>query len=176
MPEAGNDPGGDGVADIQDDDWNRRGCALRRTRSRSPVGHDHVDLLTDKFGRERGELVVFLVGPAERDDEGLAFDVSEIPKAGSECLDTACKDRGGGRPEKSDSGRRLLRARRDRPGGCRAADEGDELAPSQVIEVHFGPAPPIRIAGYRVGEEQPAGSRPERKLARAAAPVPPARP
>ena len=81
MPEAGNDPGGDGIADIQDDDWNRRGCVLRRTRSRSPMGHDDVDGLTDKLSRERRELVVFLVGPAERDDDGLAFHISEIAKA-----------------------------------------------------------------------------------------------
>src|SRR5215204_4220840 len=59
LPEAGDDPGGNGVADIQDDDWNRRGCMLRRKRSRSPVGHDDVDVLTDKFSRERRELVVF---------------------------------------------------------------------------------------------------------------------
>jgi hypothetical protein len=81
LPQAGNDPGGNGVADIQDDDWNRRGCVLRRKRPRRSVGHDDVDVLTDEFSRERGELVVFLVGPAERDDDGLAFHISEIAKA-----------------------------------------------------------------------------------------------
>jgi hypothetical protein len=44
-------------------------------------GHDDVDVLTDKLSRERRELVVFLVGPAERDDDGLAFHISEIAKA-----------------------------------------------------------------------------------------------
>src|ERR1700730_1003570 len=37
--------------------------------------------------------------------------------------------------------RRLLRARRDGPCSCRAADQGYELASLQVIELHFGPLP-----------------------------------
>jgi len=45
------------------------------------MGHDDVDVLTDKLSRERRELVVFLVGPAEPDDDGLAFHISEIAKA-----------------------------------------------------------------------------------------------
>jgi hypothetical protein len=36
----------------------------------------------------------------------------------------------------------LLRARRERPTSSRAADERDELAARQLIELHFGALPP----------------------------------
>jgi len=54
--------------------------------------------------------------------------------------------------------RRLLRARRERPcsGRC-AAQQRDEIAPSQLIGLHSVPASQGRFAGYRIGEEQSAG-------------------
>jgi hypothetical protein len=51
--------------------------------------------------------------------------------------------------------RRLLRARRDRPRG-RAAEQRDELAPFQLIELHCQQAR-AGFAGYRIGEDQSAG-------------------
>jgi hypothetical protein len=54
--------------------------------------------------------------------------------------------------------RRLLRARRKRPRGRRAAGKRDELAPFQLIELHSIPASQRRIAGYRIGEDQSGGN------------------
>jgi hypothetical protein len=54
-------------------------------------------------------------------------------------------------------GHRLLRARRERPHRRRAPEKRDELAPSQLIELHSIPASQGRIAGYRIGEDQSAG-------------------
>jgi len=48
-----------------------------------------------------------------------------------------------------------LRARRERPRGCSAAEKRDEVAPFQLIELHSIP-PPARIAGYRIGIDQSA--------------------
>ena len=54
--------------------------------------------------------------------------------------------------------RRLLRARRQRPRGRRAAEQRDELASFQLIELHPVPASQSRIAGYRIASDQSAGS------------------
>src|SRR6516165_2713346 len=52
--------------------------------------------------------------------------------------------------------RPAARARRERPGGSRAAEQGDKLAPLQVIE-HSVPSQG-RIAGYRIRNGQSAGT------------------
>jgi hypothetical protein len=50
----------------------------------------------------------------------------------------------------------LLRARRERPRGSRAAEQGDELAAFQLIELHLIPASEGRTVGYRIGKDQSA--------------------
>src|SRR5262245_8263924 len=50
----------------------------------------------------------------------------------------------------------LLRARRERPRG-RAADERDEPASIQLIELHSIPPSQGRVAGYRIASDQSAG-------------------
>jgi hypothetical protein len=51
----------------------------------------------------------------------------------------------------------LLCARRERPRGRRAAEQRDELAAFQLIELHSIPASQGRVAGYRIGSDQSAG-------------------
>jgi hypothetical protein len=62
--------------------------------------------------------------------------------------------------EKSDGRQlaRLLRTDRERPCGSRSADQRDELASSQSIELHPVPASQGRIAGYRIASDQSAGN------------------
>jgi hypothetical protein len=50
--------------------------------------------------------------------------------------------------------RRLLCTRNERPHRHRAAEQRDELAALQLIELHSIPASQGRIAGYRIGEDQ----------------------
>jgi hypothetical protein len=59
---------------------------------------------------------------------------------------------------RDDGHRRLLRARRERARNRRAAEQRDELAPFQLIELHSVPSQG-RIAGYRIGEDQSGGIR-----------------
>ena len=54
--------------------------------------------------------------------------------------------------------RRLLRARRQRPRGRRAAEQRDELASFQLIELHSIRASQGRIGGYRISEDQSGGN------------------
>jgi hypothetical protein len=51
---------------------------------------------------------------------------------------------------------RLLRARRERPSRRRAAEQRNELAPFQLIELHSFPASQGRVAGYRIASDQSA--------------------
>jgi hypothetical protein len=51
----------------------------------------------------------------------------------------------------------LLPARRERPRGCRAAEQRDEIAAFQSIELHSIPVSQRRIAGYRIRNDQSAG-------------------
>jgi hypothetical protein len=52
---------------------------------------------------------------------------------------------------------RLLRPRGERP-RCRAAEQRDEVASFQLIELHSIPASQGRIVGgYRIGEDQSGG-------------------
>src|SRR6516165_10166578 len=82
----------------------------------------------DQIGRQRGQLIV-LVRPAKFDCDILAF--SEPC-----CIEAPAKSDHDGRDwpgrctEESDHWHRwLLRARRERPRGCRAAEQRDEGAP-----------------------------------------------
>ena len=47
----------------------------------------------------------------------------------------------------------LLRPRRERPHRRRAAEQRDELAAFQLIELHSIPVSQGRIVGYRIGED-----------------------
>jgi hypothetical protein len=52
----------------------------------------------------------------------------------------------------------LLRTRRKRPRGRRTAEQRDEIAAFELIELHSIPASQGRIAGYRIGEDQSGGN------------------
>ena len=62
--------------------------------------------------------------------------------------------------KKTDHRHPLLHARRERPRGCRAAEQRDEFATFQLNSLHSVPASQCPIAGYRIGEEQSAAAPP----------------
>jgi hypothetical protein len=57
--------------------------------------------------------------------------------------------------EPDDRHRRLLRTRDERPGGCRAAEQRDELAPFQLTKLHA--LTPAKVTAYWIGEHQVRG-------------------
>jgi hypothetical protein len=98
------------------------------------------------------------IRPTILDRDSAAFDPTHLAQA----LD---KSRGPGsrgrrRTRTQPDGRRLrrLRMRRERPRGRRAAEQRDELAAFQPIELHADPASLGRIAGYRFRGGQSAGT------------------
>ncbi|MFL5001197.1 MAG: hypothetical protein ACJ8DY_12510 [Xanthobacteraceae bacterium] len=119
-------------------------CRLGRLY-RNAVPDDHSRLTNDQIRRQRRQPIAHAVRPAVLDRDVLAFDESgflqALPEGGHEV------DRVGepADAKKSDHRhRRLLRACRERPRRCRAAEKGDELA-SQ----HVRPRPRTR---YRSGQ------------------------
>jgi hypothetical protein len=78
-----------------------------------------------------------VVGPAVFDRYILALDEARILEALTECAHTIRKAVGRCEVEKSHHRhRRLLRARRQRPCRCRAAEQRDELATFPLMEMH----------------------------------------
>src|SRR6266568_4703339 len=90
---------------------------------------DHRHLTAYQIGCEVGQSVVLVLRPAILDRHILALDVAGFTNALPECGQIACtisKRRAAEEPDHRH--RRLLRARREWPRGCRAAEECDELA------------------------------------------------
>src|SRR5262245_13911723 len=52
---------------------------------------------------------------------------------------------------------RLLRARRERPRGCRAAEQRDERAAFQLVELHSTPVQPGRLCRISNGQASVSG-------------------
>src|SRR5216684_6789780 len=94
-----------------------------------------IDFQPDELGCEFGEAFAASLRPAIFDRDGVSFDPPELAqslhKSGGQlalpCRRSRAQEPDGRQPP------RLLRARRERPGRCRAAEERDELAPIHSI-------------------------------------------
>ena len=113
---------------------DRRGRRFGVNDRRSAADcNDYRDPSGDKIGRQYWQSVILTVGPTEGDVNVLAFDIARVPQSQPKCH--LVRSRFARRPaaeEPNHRHRRLLRARRERPRGCRAAKQGDELTPPQV--------------------------------------------
>src|SRR5215510_10732919 len=90
---------------------------------------DHRHLTAYQIGCEVGQYVVLVLRPAILDHNISALDVAGFTKALPECGQIACTISKRRAAEESDHRHcRLLRARRERPRCCRAAEQRDELA------------------------------------------------
>src|SRR5262249_49556048 len=90
-------------------------------------------------------------------DNVAPFEITEVAHAAHEFLAKRVIVRGS-RSDVSDARgfARLLRLRRERPRGRRAAEQRDEFATFQLIEWHDAPAGQGQIAGYRIDHSQSA--------------------
>jgi hypothetical protein len=116
-------------------DGDRRRCILGRECCGEASGcDDHSDLPANQLGRKFGKSF-HLLGPAVVDRYVLALDIAGFFEALAKSAQPLGNRFGRSDLEKSDHRhRRLLRARRERPRGHRAAEKGDELAALQSIE------------------------------------------
>src|SRR5262249_14515858 len=116
------------------DDGDRRGCSLGREGRDGAFGRgDHGNLSAHQFTGQRRQPIILTVRPAVFDCDVLALDMARLLQPLSKRAQTLhvvlkrC-----GAEEADHRKRRLLRARRERP-GCHSAEERDELAPPHSI-------------------------------------------
>jgi hypothetical protein len=104
----------------QENDGDRCGCRLGNCCRRA-IRDDHGHLSADQIGRQCYQAIALIVGPAVFDRDGLAFDIASFLQAVTKPPQTLREPVRRLAVEKSDyRHRRLLRARDERPRGCRA--------------------------------------------------------
>jgi hypothetical protein len=79
--------------------------------------------------RPLGQIIVGCFEAAWKDNEVFSLDKTIEPQFIEERLDLWCLPCGGEQEAEPVGAACFLRARRERPRGCRAAEEPDELAP-----------------------------------------------
>ncbi len=82
-------PEPNGIAHPEGDDRDRARRVLGGDGSRRGPGEEHVDLLPDHLGHQRGQSVEVTFRPASLDDEILAFDPTQLAQAFRECANGA---------------------------------------------------------------------------------------
>ena len=128
-------PSCDRVDRYLEDDRNRRGRRLCRQRRRSAAGRgNHGHLTANQIGRQRRQSIVLAVRPAIFDRDVLALDIAGFASGpgGTRADGMRVRVRRCAAEEPDHRHRRLLRARRERPRSRRAAEQRDELAPSDA--------------------------------------------
>src|SRR5262249_17236825 len=147
----------------------RLGCECR---SGTSGRNDYRYLPANQFGRQLRQPLVLTLSPAIFDRHVLALDIAGVLEALAECAHTVRKRVRRCTAEEPDHRHgRLLCARRERPRGCRAAEQRDEFAPLHVRHGDFLPYalsalpadPCARFSAARSATERPSSpwGRPE---------------
>jgi hypothetical protein len=131
--QAGDKSKRERVEPCHEDNRNYRGCCLCWPYCRA-IRDDHRHLMANEVGRQQRKSVVFVIRPAVFDREVLALDIASLFQAPMERGQEGCVLAGWPTVEEPDHRHRLLlRVRRERPRGCRAAEQSDELAALHVL-------------------------------------------
>src|ERR1700730_13459674 len=142
--QAGNETLAYGVTADGEHDWDCRGRGLYRERClRAARRGDYGHLAADQIGRQFRQPLGSIVRPTKFDGNVLALDVAGFAQSfakSGHSLDARLWRTAIEIPHHRH--RRLLRARRERPRGCRTTEKRDELPPSKMIESHG--ASPVR--------------------------------
>src|SRR5262249_51166736 len=114
---------------------DRGGCCLGRQRRRGTASRDdHGNLLANQIGRQFRQTIVLPAGPAIHDPYVLTLDIAVLLQALAKSAQAVLEHlRRCGTEEPNDRHRPLLRPRRKRPSGRRAAKQRDELPPLHSI-------------------------------------------
>jgi hypothetical protein len=153
--EAGDETNFDRISPNLKNDRDRRRSRLGRQRSNAPAaGYDGVYLAADEIGRECRQLRVAVLGPAVFNFSVLAVNKPGLAKAAPERLGAGTSEgplRGSSKPTHHGN-RRLLCARRERPGRRRAADQPDEVA---SLHGHPTSTTMLMVSNFRYESKDP---------------------
>src|SRR6516225_7706258 len=140
--EASNETDLDRIDTAAEDDRNGRGCGFCREYLRGARCHNDGHLTPHQIGRQRGQSIVLAVRPTIFDRYVAALDVADLAEAAKKS-GYVRRIRARSRLSEEPNDRHLLlRLRCERPRYRRAAQQGDELASSQLTEGHVPPLPP----------------------------------
>src|SRR6516165_4089812 len=116
--------------------------------------HCAVKLTAHQIRCQFRQSAAFIARPAELDRHVLSFDVASFGQALAECSEQMRGRLWRTGIQESDRRQcRLLRLRRERP--CRrAAEQLDEIASFQPIDLHLATPSQGCVAAYRTGEDQ----------------------
>src|SRR5262245_8612810 len=153
--QAWYEAGADRIVRRREHDRDNR-CNLLCCEHRPSHRYDHIDLESDKLGGNLAKALGTPLRPTILDRHGATLDPAEfaqsLNKGGCPCTPGRRSARS---KEPNDRHLRwLLRSRRERPSGRRAADERDECA---AFHVKHGALPTSRVRWVSLGR-LPAGS------------------
>src|SRR5262249_30890750 len=164
LREAGDETAANRIRYRHKDDRYGRGRLFGRDDDRGSRCDDDIDLEPDELGRDLSETLGASLRPAILDRNGPILDPAEFAQPLHKCGDPRALRRRRGRTQEPNGRQpsRLLRARRERPGGRRATDQRDELAahhalpsPHQItlsarVSKSIGTVKPIALAVSRL--------------------------
>src|SRR5262245_7090171 len=131
MDQARDEAVSDGIGRVRHDDWNRAGCPLQRRQGGGYASHNDIKFQSHKLSHNLGKSLVLPLHGAPLDDEILSFDITQLAHPLLECSIRAERSlaRYCGEEANAPDLAGLLRSRlRERPGGCRTAEQRDECA------------------------------------------------
>src|SRR6516225_2709640 len=132
--EGGDETKLDRVAAGIEHDWNRSGCCPCREHRSSVRRDNDGHPTTNQFGRHPWQPIISAIRPAVFDRHVSALDIARLLQALTECIQHGPVSVERCPVQKPyHRHRRLLRACRERPRCCRAAEQRDELAPLHSI-------------------------------------------
>src|SRR5262245_22822160 len=141
--ETGNEAKIDRIGASCEYDRNGGGCSLGCQRSRRGDRNDHARRVGHQFGRQRRQLLEATIGRKIFDRNISAFDIAGLLEALPDRPELAIIKLGAAQ-QAHERHRRLLRARRERPCNCRAAEQRYERA---ALHSNISSARPDRGSG-----------------------------
>ena len=126
--QACDEAGADRVASQRKDNGDDR-CRLLYCRDCASRRNNYIDLEPDELGRDLSVALGASLRPAILDSDGATLGPTEFAQPLHESSSPCTPDRSRRRAQEPDGRHLLLRVRRKRPSGRRAADQPNELAP-----------------------------------------------